>query len=67
MHSKLGKPKKMPMKSHVILSHSFESVGMDNFEIEINGRTRKFLITVCFYSDYFEVDEVPKKNSIPPN
>jgi Integrase zinc binding domain len=50
---------KMPMISHEIPSHAFESIGMDNFEIDINGKTRKFLLTVCFYSDYFEVDEVP--------
>jgi hypothetical protein len=31
---------------------------MDIFEMEMGGKTRKFLLTVDFYSDFFEIDEV---------
>lgn len=48
----------MPMLYHEIPVHGFQKVGMDIFEITINGKTRKFLLTVDFYSDFFEVDEV---------
>lgn len=47
-----------PMMSHVIPIYPFQLVSMDVFQAVHQGTTRKFLITVDHYSDFFEVDNL---------
>ena len=48
---------KEPMISHHIPTRPWEKVGMDLFELN----NRDFLITVDYYSNYFEVDRLTSK------
>ncbi|KAI5754516.1 hypothetical protein M8J77_009180 [Diaphorina citri] len=50
---------KIQMMSHIIPESPFEVVSMDVFEVTINNRKRRFLVTVDHYSDFFEIDELP--------
>lgn len=45
---------KEPMQSHEIPRYPFQRVGLDVFEV----RGKEFLVTVDYYSDYFELDEI---------
>ncbi|XP_058828416.1 uncharacterized protein K02A2.6-like [Topomyia yanbarensis] len=45
-----------PMMSHCIPVYPFQLVSMDVFQAEYHSVTRKFLVTVDHYSDYFEID-----------
>ena len=50
---------KEPMISHHIPTRPWEKVGMDLFELN----NRDFLITVDYYSNYFEVDRLTSKTA----
>lgn len=52
-----------PMLTHRIPNLPFERVGIDIFELDINEKRRKFLITVDHFSDYFEIDELKDTKS----
>lgn len=49
-------PQKPPMTSHEIPLYPFQYISMDVCMTEFKGKTRKFLITVDHYSDFFELD-----------
>ena len=50
---------KEPVISHHILTRPWEKVGMDLFELN----NRDFLITIDYYSNYFEVDRLTSKTA----
>ena len=50
---------KEPMISHLIPTRPWDKVGMDLFELN----NRYFLITVDYYSNYFEVDRLTSKTA----
>lgn len=47
-----------PMLSHEVPSSPFERVSLDAFELNIDGKRKRYLVTVDHFSDFFEVDEL---------
>lgn len=54
---------KEPMQSHEVPTYPFEYISMDVFEITLDRRARRFLITVDHFSDFFEIDELTDMTS----
>ncbi|CAH2098151.1 unnamed protein product [Euphydryas editha] len=46
----------MPLKSTELPEYPFQIVSMDVFEVNCKGVTRKYLITVDHFSDFYELD-----------
>ncbi|XP_017484858.1 PREDICTED: uncharacterized protein K02A2.6-like, partial [Rhagoletis zephyria] len=59
-HQGTESSKKLPMQSHEIPQIPFNRVAMDIFEINnpVTNRKSKYLATVDYFSDFFELDEL---------